>query len=159
MAQPILVVGSVALDDIRTPFGAVQEAFGGSASYFSLAARFFAPVRVVAVVGEGGSGGALGIGVGNRVLILENAYYSVITPEGCAAILWRDAAAQRSRQSGGGGGSGRSQWSRHSSRAAWAMLSHSSGVSPLSRQAVRITSARTWQASSQVMGIGIGPGP
>jgi acetyl-CoA carboxylase carboxyl transferase subunit alpha len=48
---------------------------------------------VAAVVGEGGSGGALGIGVGNRVLILENAYYSVITPEGCAAILWRDGEA------------------------------------------------------------------
>lgn len=47
---------------------------------------------VVTVVGEGGSGGALGIGIGNRVLILENAYYSVITPEGCAAILWRDGA-------------------------------------------------------------------
>lgn len=48
---------------------------------------------LVTVVGEGGSGGALGIGVGNRVLILEYAYYSVITPEGCAAILWRDATA------------------------------------------------------------------
>jgi sugar/nucleoside kinase (ribokinase family) len=48
---PILLVGSVALDDIQTPFGAVQEAFGGSASYFALAARFFAPVRLVAVVG------------------------------------------------------------------------------------------------------------
>ncbi len=48
---------------------------------------------VVAVVGEGGSGGALGIGVGNCMMILENAYYSVITPEGCAAILWRDGAA------------------------------------------------------------------
>jgi len=45
------------------------------------------------VIGEGGSGGALGIGVTNRVLIMENSYYSVITPEGCAAILWRDAAA------------------------------------------------------------------
>ncbi|MCF3648411.1 acetyl-CoA carboxylase carboxyltransferase subunit alpha [Synoicihabitans lomoniglobus] len=45
------------------------------------------------VVGEGGSGGALGIGVTNRVLVFENSYYSVITPEGCAAILWRDAAA------------------------------------------------------------------
>lgn len=44
------------------------------------------------VIGEGGSGGALGIGVANRVLMLENAYYSVITPEGCAAILFRDAA-------------------------------------------------------------------
>ena len=45
---------------------------------------------VVVVIGEGGSGGALGIGVGDRVLVLENAYYSVISPEGCAAILWKD---------------------------------------------------------------------
>src|SRR3989339_870233 len=44
------------------------------------------------VIGEGGSGGALGIGVANRILMLENAYYSVISPEGCAAILFRDAA-------------------------------------------------------------------
>ena len=47
---------------------------------------------VVVVIGEGGSGGALGIGVGDRILILENAYYSVISPEGCASILWRDKA-------------------------------------------------------------------
>lgn len=45
---------------------------------------------VVAVIGEGGSGGALAVGVGDRVLMLENAYYSVISPEGCAAILWGD---------------------------------------------------------------------
>ena len=45
---------------------------------------------VVLVIGEGGSGGALGIGVGDRVLMMEHAYYSVISPEGCAAILWRD---------------------------------------------------------------------
>ena len=44
------------------------------------------------VVGEGGSGGALGIGVTDRVLIFENSYYSVISPEGCAAILWKDGA-------------------------------------------------------------------
>ncbi len=44
---------------------------------------------VAVVIGEGGSGGALGIGVSDRVLILENAYYSVISPEGCAAILWK----------------------------------------------------------------------
>src|SRR5207248_609484 len=44
------------------------------------------------VVGEGGSGGALGIGVTDRVLMFENSYYSVITPEGCAAILWKDGA-------------------------------------------------------------------
>jgi len=43
------------------------------------------------ILGEGGSGGALAIGVGNRVLIMENAWYSVISPESCAAILWRDA--------------------------------------------------------------------
>ena len=47
---------------------------------------------VSVVIGEGGSGGALAIGVANRVLILENAIYSVISPESCAAILWRDAA-------------------------------------------------------------------
>lgn len=47
---------------------------------------------IAAVIGEGGSGGALGIGVADRVLILENAYYSVISPEGCAAILWKDRA-------------------------------------------------------------------
>jgi acetyl-CoA carboxylase carboxyl transferase subunit alpha len=51
-------------------------------------------VPIIAVVlGEGGSGGALGIGVADCVLILENAYYSVISPEGCAAILWKDRAA------------------------------------------------------------------
>lgn len=45
---------------------------------------------LVFVIGEGGSGGALGIGVGDRIAVLENAYYSVISPEGCAAILWKD---------------------------------------------------------------------
>src|SRR5256712_4522702 len=45
---------------------------------------------IAAVIGEGGSGGALGIGVADRVLIMENAYYSVISPEACSAILWRD---------------------------------------------------------------------
>jgi acetyl-CoA carboxylase carboxyl transferase subunit alpha len=48
---------------------------------------------IAIVIGEGGSGGALGIGVTDRVLILENAYYSVISPEGCAAILWKDRSA------------------------------------------------------------------
>lgn len=46
---------------------------------------------ITLTIGEGGSGGALGIGVGDRYLIMENAYYSVISPEGCAAILWHDA--------------------------------------------------------------------
>lgn len=47
---------------------------------------------VCVVIGEGGSGGALGIGVGDRLAILEYAYYSVITPEGCAAILWKNGS-------------------------------------------------------------------
>jgi acetyl-CoA carboxylase carboxyl transferase subunit alpha len=54
--------------------------------------RLEAPI-LSAVIGEGGSGGALGIGVADRVLIMENAYYSVISPEGCAAILWKDRKA------------------------------------------------------------------
>ncbi len=47
---------------------------------------------VAAVVGEGGSGGALALGLGDRILMMENAIYSVISPEGCAAILWMDAS-------------------------------------------------------------------
>src|SRR5213593_796478 len=47
---------------------------------------------IVSVIGEGGSGGALAIGVGDQVLMLENAIYSVISPEGCAAILWKDSS-------------------------------------------------------------------
>ena len=52
--------------------------------------RLKTPVICV-VIGEGGSGGALGIGVGDRVAVLEHAYYSVISPEGCAGILWKGA--------------------------------------------------------------------
>ncbi|MDH3345833.1 MAG: acetyl-CoA carboxylase carboxyltransferase subunit alpha [Kiritimatiellaceae bacterium] len=47
---------------------------------------------IVTIIGEGGSGGALGIGIGDRILIFEHAYYSVISPEGCAAILFKDRA-------------------------------------------------------------------
>ena len=54
-------------------------------------ARLRVPV-IVTVTGEGGSGGALAIGVGDQVLMLENSVYSVITPEGCASILWRAAS-------------------------------------------------------------------
>src|SRR5260221_14691521 len=50
---------------------------------------------IVLVSGEGGSGGALGIAVGDRILMQEFAIYSVIPPEGCAAILWRDPAQKR----------------------------------------------------------------
>ena len=52
------------------------------------------PIQVV-VIGEGSSGGALGIAVGDRIMMLENAYYSVISPEGCASILWRDSSRNK----------------------------------------------------------------
>lgn len=71
-----------------------EERHIGEAIAVNLREMFRLRVPIIAVVvGEGGSGGALGIGVGNRVMILENAYYSVITPEGCAAILWRESNA------------------------------------------------------------------
>jgi acetyl-CoA carboxylase carboxyl transferase subunit alpha len=66
----------------------------GQAEAIAFNLREMAGLRVptvVVVLGEGGSGGALAIGVGDRVLMLENSVYSVITPEGCAAILWKDA--------------------------------------------------------------------
>ncbi len=62
---------------------------GAIASNLREMAVFPVPI-VVVVIGEGGSGGALAIGVGDRILMMENAVYSVISPEGCAAILWRD---------------------------------------------------------------------
>ncbi|MCM8790005.1 MAG: acetyl-CoA carboxylase carboxyltransferase subunit alpha, partial [Candidatus Omnitrophica bacterium] len=54
-------------------------------------ARIATPILAI-VIGEGGSGGALGIGLADRVCVLENAYYSVISPEGCSAILWKDSS-------------------------------------------------------------------
>ena len=62
------------------------EAIAKSLEFFS---RLATPV-VVVITGEGGSGGALAIAVGDRILMMENAVYSVISPEGCAGILWRD---------------------------------------------------------------------
>jgi acetyl-CoA carboxylase carboxyl transferase subunit alpha len=69
-----------------------SEAIGASLETMS---RVGVPI-VTTVIGEGGSGGALALGVANRVLVLEFSYYSVITPEGCAAILWKssDMAAE-----------------------------------------------------------------
>ena len=70
----------------------------GQAEAIAYNLREMAKLRVpvlVTVTGEGGSGGALALGIGNRVNILEHAIYSVISPEGCAAILWRDAAKNR----------------------------------------------------------------
>jgi acetyl-CoA carboxylase carboxyl transferase subunit alpha len=64
-----------------------SEAIGESIETMS---RLGVPI-VTSVIGEGGSGGALALGVANRVLVLEFSYYSVITPEGCAAILWKSA--------------------------------------------------------------------
>jgi len=67
----------------------------GQAEAIAFNLREMAKIKVpiiVTVIGEGGSGGALAIGVGDQVLMLENSIYSVITPEGCAAILWKDAA-------------------------------------------------------------------
>jgi acetyl-CoA carboxylase carboxyl transferase subunit alpha len=59
----------------------------------SIEACLSAPVPIVAtVIGEGGSGGAIALATGNRILMLEHAIYAVISPEGCASILWRDAA-------------------------------------------------------------------
>lgn len=59
----------------------------------NLREAFLLPVPIiVTVIGEGGSGGALGIGIGDRILILEHSYYSVISPEMCAVILWRNVA-------------------------------------------------------------------
>lgn len=70
---------------------ASEERHIGEAIAVNLRDMFQLKVPVVAVIiGEGGSGGALGLGVGNRILAMENSYYSVITPEGCAAILWKD---------------------------------------------------------------------
>src|SRR6188472_4664450 len=66
----------------------------GQAEAIAYNLREMAKIKVpiiVTVIGEGGSGGALAIGVGDQVLMLENSIYSVITPEGCAAILWKSA--------------------------------------------------------------------
>ena len=72
---------------------AAEERHIAEAIAVNLREMFTLTVPIICVViGEGGSGGALGIGCGNRVLVMENAYYSVITPEGCAAILWRDSS-------------------------------------------------------------------
>ena len=64
---------------------------GAIAASQAAMARLPAPI-VSCVIGEGGSGGAIAIALADRVLMQENAIYSVISPEGCAAILWRDAA-------------------------------------------------------------------
>ncbi len=81
---------------INTPgaYPGIQAEERGQSQAIAEAIREMSGLRVPIItltIGEGGSGGALGIGVGDRYLIMENAYYSVISPEGCAAILWHDA--------------------------------------------------------------------
>ena len=83
----------VALIDTPGAYPGVGAEERGQAEAIAYNLREMAGLKVPIVcfvIGEGGSGGALGIGVGDRIFVLENAYYSVISPEGCAAILWRE---------------------------------------------------------------------
>ncbi|HMA97474.1 MAG TPA: acetyl-CoA carboxylase carboxyltransferase subunit alpha [Polyangiaceae bacterium] len=85
----------VTLIDTAGAYPGIGAEERGQAEAIAACLERLATVRVPVVsvvIGEGGSGGALALGVANRVLVLEYAYYSVITPEGCAAILWKDAA-------------------------------------------------------------------
>jgi len=85
----------VVLVDTPGAFPGIGAEERGQAEAIAFNIREMARIRVpivVIVIGEGASGGALGIGVGDTVMMLEYAWYSVISPEGCAAILWRDAA-------------------------------------------------------------------
>lgn len=70
--------------------GAEERGQAGAIAYNLREMSLLKVPIIVVVIGEGGSGGALGIGIGDKVCMLENAYYSVISPEGCAAILWKD---------------------------------------------------------------------
>jgi acetyl-CoA carboxylase carboxyl transferase subunit alpha len=84
----------IALIDTPGAYPGLSAEERGQAWVIAQSIQRMARLRVPAVaviLGEGGSGGALAIAVGNRVLIMENAWYSVISPESCAAILWRDA--------------------------------------------------------------------
>lgn len=89
--------GRVVVSFIDTPgaYPGIDAEERGQAEAIALNLREMAKLRtpiIVVVIGEGGSGGALAIGVADYVLMLENAIYSVISPEGCAAILWKDAS-------------------------------------------------------------------
>ncbi|MBU4375950.1 MAG: acetyl-CoA carboxylase carboxyltransferase subunit alpha [Candidatus Omnitrophica bacterium] len=72
--------------------GAEERGQAGAIAYNLMEMAVLQVPIIIIVIGEGGSGGALGIGVGDKICVLENAYYSVISPEGCAAILWKDRA-------------------------------------------------------------------
>ncbi len=84
----------VTLIDTQGAFPGIGAEERGQAGAIAKSIQEMSTLRVAVVsvvIGEGGSGGALGIGVADRLLMLEHAYYSVISPEGCAAILWKDA--------------------------------------------------------------------
>lgn len=84
----------ITLIDTPGAYPGIDAEERGQAEAIAFNLREMAGLRVpiiVVVIGEGGSGGALAIGIGDRVLMMENAIYSVISPEGCAAILWKDA--------------------------------------------------------------------
>jgi acetyl-CoA carboxylase carboxyl transferase subunit alpha len=86
-------------ENLKRNFGMPHpEGYRKALRMMKLAAKFSAPPTpaIAVVIGEGGSGGALALGVADRILMLENSVYSVISPEGCAAILWKDAS-QRER--------------------------------------------------------------
>ncbi len=107
--RPVVVVGHqrgrTVAEKVRRNFGMPRpEGYRKALRLFHLAERFHRPVLemaglrtpvIVLVIGEGGSGGALALGVGDRVLMQENACYSVITPEGCAAILYGERTPER----------------------------------------------------------------
>ena len=83
----------ISLVDTPGAFPGIEAEERGQAEAIALNLREMSRLEVpvvVAIIGEGGSGGALGIAVGDRILMMENAIYSVISPEGCAAILWKD---------------------------------------------------------------------
>ncbi len=86
----------VTLIDTQGAFPGIAGEERGQAEAIATNLKVMSALRVpivCLVIGEGGSGGGLGIGVGDQVMMLEHSYYSVITPEGCAAILWKDQSA------------------------------------------------------------------
>ncbi|MDD4907810.1 MAG: acetyl-CoA carboxylase carboxyltransferase subunit alpha [Candidatus Omnitrophica bacterium] len=85
----------VALIDTPGAYPGIGAEERGQAQAIALNLREMGQIKtpiISVVIGEGGSGGALGVGVTDRILVFENAYYSVISPEGCAAILWKDSS-------------------------------------------------------------------
>jgi len=80
--------------DTQGAFCGIEAEERGQGEAIASSLRFMSQLKtpvIAVIIGEGGSGGAIGLGVANRILMLENSVYSVISPEGCAAILWKDA--------------------------------------------------------------------